>query len=370
MISKNFIYGLRALLSRLAIAWLAFFGLALLLGSAMATNITGAGASLPYPVYAKWAAKYHQLTGKQVNYQSIGSGGGQQQIIVGTVAFGASDDPMSAQALATEQLVQFPAVIGGIVPVVNIKGVKAGDLRLTGPILADIYLGQITRWDDPAIQSLNPHLQLPAQSIVVVHRSDGSGTTFNWSDYLAKVSPAWAEQVGVGKAVRWPTGQGGKGNEGVAAYVRQLDNAIGYLEYAYAVQNQLAWAQLQNQAGQFVAPNEQSFSAAAREANWAQTPGFGVVLTNVGGADSWPITAASFILLKKQQKHLPQAQAVFEFFHWVFSQGSAIAHELHYVPLPQELVRQIYTLWANEITDSQGQAIWPLADSNGEQNEP
>lgn len=339
----------------------AFFAvLVLMLGTAaQAVNITGAGASLPYPVYAKWAAEYYQATGKQVNYQSMGSGGGQQQIIVGTVAFGATDDPMSGDELEQEQLLQFPAVIGGIVPVVNLPGITAGQLRLTGPLLADIYLGKITRWDDEAIQAVNPDLLLPARSIVVVHRSDGSGTTFNWTDYLAKVSPEWKAQVGVGKAVKWPTGQGGKGNEGVAAYVRQLDYSIGYLEYAYAIQNELAWTQLENKAGHFVAPNAHSFTAASLQADWEGTPGFGVVLTDVAGEDSWPITAASFILVKKNQRHPQRGRAVLSFFDWVFHHGRQSALDLHYIPLPEPLVEIIQTAWQSELRTLQGDALWP-----------
>lgn len=327
-----------------------------------AMNITGAGASLPFPVYATWAAQYHLDTQKQVNYQSIGSGGGQQQIIVGTVAFGATDDPMSADALEQHQLLQFPAVIGGIVPVVNIAGINAGELKLTGELLADIYLGKITQWDDPRLKAINPDLSLPARAIVVVHRSDGSGTTFNWSNYLAKVSPDWQTRVGVGKAVKWPLGQGGKGNEGVAAYVRQLKDSIGYLEFAYAVQNNLSWTLLENKAGQFVAPNETSFSAAAAHADWLNTPGLGVVLTHQDGAESWPITTATFILVKKTQHRLQQGQAILNFFHWAFSQGREIALALDYVPLPETLVQQIGTLWAEQLTTTSGQSLWPSQD--------
>lgn len=326
-----------------------------------AENITGAGASLPFPVYATWAAHYHQATNKQVNYQSIGSGGGQQQIIVGTVAFGATDDPMSDQALKQHDLLQFPAIIGGIVPVVNIEGVGPGELKLSGALLADIYLGKITHWNDPAITALNPGLQLPARTIVIVHRSDGSGTTFNWSDYLAKVSPDWRTQVGVGKAIKWPLGQGGKGNEGAAAYVRQLKDSIGYLEFAYAVQNDLSWTLLQNKSGAFVAPTEASFSAAAAHADWLDTPGLGVVLTDQAGANSWPITTASFILLKKEQRNRRQGQAVLSFFDWAFTAGRAIALSLDYVPLPDEVVQQIEKLWAQELRTTTGQPVWPLS---------
>jgi len=327
--------------------------------AAQAVNITGAGASFPFPIYAKWATEYHQQTGHQVNYQSIGSGGGQQQIIAGTVDFGASDDPMSAEQLEQADLLQFPAIIGGVVPVVNVRGIAPGALRLSGPVLADIFLGNITRWDDKRIKALNPELDLPARSIIVVHRSDGSGTTFVWSHYLAQVSPQWAEQVGVGKAIKWPTGQGGKGNEGVAAYVRQLNDSIGYVEFAYAVQNQLSWTQLDNQAGVFVQPDDSSFSAAAAHADWLATPGMGVILTHQKGEQSWPITAASFILVPKKQKQPEVGKAVLSFFDWAYQQGAELARELDYVPLPQEVVEQIRHAWAQELRTAEGQPIWP-----------
>ena len=326
--------------------------------SAQATNVTGAGASFPYPIYAKWAAAYHKETGNQVNYQSIGSGGGQQQIIAKTVDFGASDDPMNAEALDKDNLLQFPAIIGGTVPVVNIDGIKPGELRLSGKVLADIYLGKITKWDDEAIKALNPELNLPSKSIVVVHRSDGSGTTFGWTNYLSKVSDDWKNTVGEGKAVKWPTGQGGKGNEGVAAYVRQLKDSIGYVEYAYAKQNQLSWTQLQNKDGQFVQPSQESFAAAAAHADWQGTPGMGVVLTNEAGADSWPVTAASFILIHKTQDKPKNGEAVLTFFDWAFENGKEMAAELDYVPLPAEVTDQIEKLWADEIKAADGSAIW------------
>lgn len=326
--------------------------------SAQAANVTGAGASFPYPIYAKWAAAYHKETGNQVNYQSIGSGGGQQQIIAKTVDFGASDDPMNAEALDKDNLLQFPAIIGGTVPVVNIDGIKPGELRLSGKVLADIYLGKITKWDDEAIKALNPELNLPSKSIVVVHRSDGSGTTFGWTNYLSKVSDDWKNTVGEGKAVKWPTGQGGKGNEGVAAYVRQLKDSIGYVEYAYAKQNQLSWTQLQNKDGQFVQPSQESFAAAAAHADWQGTPGMGVVLTNEAGADSWPVTAASFILIHKTQDKPKNGEAVLTFFDWAFENGKEMAAELDYVPLPAEVTDQIEKLWADEIKAADGSAIW------------
>lgn len=334
---------------------LAFSAVAL---SAQAVNITGAGASFPYPVYAKWAAAYHQETGKQVNYQSIGSGGGQQQIIAKTVDFGASDDPMKGDALDKDNLLQFPAIIGGTVPVVNIDGIEPGQLKLSGLVLGDIYLGKITKWNDPAIQALNEGLTLPNTSIVVVHRSDGSGTTFGWTNYLSKVSPDWKEKVGEGKAVKWPIGQGGKGNEGVAAYVRQLKDSIGYVEYAYAKQNNLSWTQLQNKDGEFVQPTQDSFAAAAANADWNSVPGMGVVLTDEPGVSSWPVTSASFILLHKVQDKPANALAVLNFFNWAFENGATMASELDYVPLPTEVTDQIKEAWATEIKAPDGKAIW------------
>lgn len=334
---------------------LAFSAMAL---SAQAVNVTGAGASFPYPIYAKWAAAYNKETGKQVNYQSIGSGGGQQQIIAKTVDFGASDDPMKGEALEKDNLLQFPAVIGGTVPVVNIDGIEPGQLKLSGPVLADIFLGKITKWNDEAIQKLNPDLKLPANSIVVVHRSDGSGTTFGWTNYLSKVSTDWKEKVGEGKAVKWPIGQGGKGNEGVAAYVRQLKDSIGYVEYAYAKQNKLSWTQLQNKDGQFVQPSQETFAAAAANADWNSAPGMGVILTDEPGADSWPVTSATFILMHKVQDKPENAKAVLNFFNWAFDKGADMASELDYVPLPSEVTDQIKQVWAKEIKAKDGSEIW------------
>ena len=326
--------------------------------SAHAIDITGAGASFPYPVYAKWAAQYHQETGHRVNYQSIGSGGGQQQIIAKTVDFAGSDDPMKAEALNENNLLQFPAIIGGVVPVINVDGIKPGELKLSGAVLADIYLNKITKWDDAAIKALNPDLNLPGASIVVVHRSDGSGTTFNWTNYLSKVSDGWKDTVGEGKAVKWPVGQGGKGNEGVAAYVRQLKNSIGYVEYAYAKQNALAWTQLQNRDGNFVQPSQDTFGAAAANADWNSAPGMGVVLTDEPGAESWPITAASFILVHKSQSKPENGKAVLEFFDWAFKNGGKMAVELDYVPMPESVANQIRETWKTEVKAADGAAIW------------
>src|SRR5690554_2584112 len=326
--------------------------------SAQAIDITGAGASFPFPIYAKWAAQYQQETGARINYQSIGSGGGQQQIIARTVDFGASDDPMKAADLEQHNLLQFPAIIGGVVPVVNVEGIKPGELKLSGAVLADIFLSKIKKWDDEAIKALNPDLKLPSASIIVVHRSDGSGTTFNWTNYLSKVSADWKETVGEGKAVKWPTGQGGKGNEGVAAYVRQLKNSIGYVEYAYAKQNNLSWTQLQNKDGNFVQPSQDSFAAAAASADWNSVPGMGVILTDEVGENSWPVTSASFILLHKEQDKPANAKAVMNFFSWAFDEGADMAAELDYVPMPKEVTDQIKQNWAQQIKAKDGSAIW------------
>jgi phosphate transport system substrate-binding protein len=336
------------------------FGIAL--GSvaltARAVDITGAGASFPYPVYAKWATDYNKATGNRVNYQSIGSGGGQQQIIAKTVDFGASDDPMKGKELDEHGLLQFPAIVGGTVPVVNIKGIEPGRLRLSGPVLADIFLGKIKKWNDAAIAALNPGVALPDSAIIVVHRSDGSGTTFGWTNYLSKVSADWKETVGEGKAVKWPVGQGGKGNEGVAAYVRQLKNSIGYVEYAYAKQNTLAWVRLKNRDGEFVQPAQKTFAAAAENADWNSVPGMGVVLTNEPGAQSWPITAASFVLVHKTQSDPKKAREVLAFFDWAFKNGDASARALDYVPLPDDVTTGITQLWKTQIKAADGSAIW------------
>ncbi|PLC55347.1 phosphate ABC transporter substrate-binding protein PstS [Pollutimonas nitritireducens] len=326
--------------------------------TAHAADITGAGASFPYPIYAKWADQYNKETGNRINYQSIGSGGGQQQIIAKTVDFGASDDPMKADALEKNNLFQFPAIVGGTVPVINIAGIKPGELKFSGPVLADIFLGKITKWDDPAIKAMNPDVKLPSASIIVVHRSDGSGTTFGWTNYLSKVSPAWKEQVGEGKAVKWPTGQGGKGNEGVAAYVRQLKNSIGYVEYAYAKQNNLSWTQLKNKDGKFVQPTQSAFAAAAANADWKSAPGMGVVLTEEPGAESWPVTSASFILVHKKQDKPENGKATLAFFDWAFKKGGKMAEELDYVPMPANVTSQIAEAWKTEIKAADGSAIW------------
>jgi len=326
--------------------------------SAQAADITGAGASFPYPIYAKWASDYKAATGNTVNYQSIGSGGGQKQIIAKTVDFGASDDPMSGDDLAKNGLVQFPPVIGGIVPVVNLQGIQPGQLKFTGALLADIYLGKVKKWNDEAIAKLNPGVNLPAADIIVVHRSDGSGTTFGWTNYLSKVSADWKSSVGEGKAVKWPAGQGGKGNEGVANYVKQFAGAIGYVEYAYAKQNKLSHGQVQNKDGKFVQPEEAAFAAAAANADWKSAPGMGVILNNEPGDKSWPITSATFILMHKAQDKPTQGAEVLKFFDWAFKNGKKSASELDYVALPDAVTTQIRTLWKSDIKDTSGKSLY------------
>lgn len=323
-----------------------------------AVTVTGAGASFPYPIYAKWASDFDAATGNKINYQSIGSGGGQKQIIAKTVDFGASDDPLSQAKLDENGLLQFPAVIGGTVPVVNLNGIKPGQLKLSGEVLADIFLGKITKWNDAKIKALNSDVLLPDSNIVVVHRSDGSGTTFGWTNYLSKVSAEWKEKVGEGKSVKWPVGQGGKGNEGVAAYVGQLANSIGYVEYAYAKQNNLAWTAVQNKAGKFVQPEQKSFAAAAANADWKGTPGMGVVLTNESGDDSWPITAATFILLNKTVAKPTEVKTALEFFDWAWKNGADTAAKLDYVPLPNEVTNTIRQVWKEQLKTEDGKAIW------------
>ena len=321
-----------------------------LAGSALANDVTGAGASFIFPVMSKWSADYHAATGKRVNYQSIGSGGGIAQIKAGTVDFGSSDAPLSPAELAAAGLVQFPSVIGGVVPVVNVPGVAPGALKLDGATLGNIFLGRISHWNDPAIAALNPGLALPALRISVVHRSDGSGTTFNFVNYLSKVNSTWRSEVGEGTTVRWPVGIGGKGNEGVAAYVKQIRGGIGYVELSYALQNRLAHTQMKNAAGQFVQPSDASFAAAAASADWASTRDFHLVMTNAPGAQSWPITATNFILMRKQPRSAEGAKAAQTFMRWVYANGDAAARQLDYVPLPQPLVDQIQTYWSQNLS--------------------
>ena len=319
------------------------------IGLAHANDVTGAGASFIYPVMSKWSSDYKGATGKQVNYQSIGSGGGIAQIKAATVDFGSSDAPLKPEELAKYGLAQFPSVIGGVVPIINVAGIAPGALRLDGATLADIFLGRIGKWNDPAIAALNPGLALPDQKITVVHRSDGSGTTFNFVNYLSKVSPQWRQQVGEGTSVQWPAGIGGKGNEGVTAYVKQIKGGIGYVELSYVLQNKLSHAALKNASGKFVQPSEESFAAAAASADWAKAKDFYLVMTNAPGEQSWPITATNFILMYKQPKNAAGARNAKTFFQWVYANGDAQAATLHYVPLPDALVQQVNAYWSTEL---------------------
>lgn len=328
---------------------------ALVCTSAYSADITGAGATFPYPIYSKWAQAYEAQTGTKMNYQPIGSGGGIKQIKAKTVDFGASDMPLKAEELEAAGLVQFPVILGGVVPIVNLDGVKPGQLKMSGDLIADIYLGKVTRWDDARIAAMNPDVPLPASAITVVHRADGSGTSFLWTDYLSKVSPEFRKKVGAGTAVKWPTGVGGKGNEGVAANVQRIKGAIGYVEYAYARKNRIAYTRLKGKNGQFLAPDEASFKQAAAKAPWGKTPGFGVILTNQSG---WPITGASFILMQKVQTDPTKGAEVVKFFDWSFKNGGQMASELDYVPLPAPVVRMVETAWKTGLKGTGGQVIW------------
>ncbi len=321
--------------------------------------ISGAGATFPYPVYAKWAAAYYKLNGIKMNYQSIGSGGGIKQIKAKTVDFGASDAPLKPSVLKEAGLIQFPMIMGGVVPVINLKGIKPGQIRLSNELMADIYLGMVKKWDDQRIKAENPGLALPARNIVVVHRSDGSGTTWIFTNYLSKVSNTWKQKVGNAKAVAWPTGIGGKGNEGVASYVRRIEGSIGYVEYAYALQNHLTYVKLKNRAGEYVEPNSNTFQAAASNADWEKAEGFYMVLTDQPGKDSWPITGASFILMHKVQKRPEVAKAVLTFFDWCYKNGQKMAEELDYVPMPMKVVNLVEEAWKRQIKDTAGNPIWP-----------
>jgi phosphate transport system substrate-binding protein len=324
-------------------------------GAPGAPEVTGAGASFPAPLYAKWAADYNKATGARINYQSVGSGAGIKQIEAKTIDFGASDMPLKDEELAKKGLVQFPTVIGGVVPVVNLKGVAPGQLRLTGQVLGDIYLGKITKWSDPAIRALNPALNLPDAAIAPVRRADGSGTSFIFTNYLSKVNAEWKAKVGEGTAVNWPASTGGKGNEGVAAFVGRLPNAIGYVEYAYVKQNKMNYALLQNAAGQFVAPDDKAFQAAAAGADWSKS--FYQILTNQPGAQAWPLTGATFILLHKAQDKPAQAAATLKFFDWAFRNGDKTADDLDYVTMPASVKTQIEKLWATQVKDASGAGV-------------
>ncbi|MBY0243449.1 MAG: phosphate ABC transporter substrate-binding protein PstS [Burkholderiaceae bacterium] len=326
--------------------------------TATAADMTGAGATFPYPIYAKWAEAYKAATGNGLNYQSVGSSAGIKQIKAKTVDFGASDSPLKAEDLDAEGLTQFPAIMGGVVTVVNLDGIAPGALKLTGPVIADIYLGKITKWNAPEIAALNAGLKLPAEDIVVVHRADGSGTSFLFTDYLSKTSAEFKTKVGAGTAVKWVLGVGGKGNEGVAANVQRVKGAIGYVEWAYAKKNKMSHTALKNKDGQFVQPDDDNFKAAASNAEWTKTPGFGVVLTDQPGKTSWPITGVSFILMHKTQADGVKGKEVIKFFDWAFKNGGAAAAELDYVPMPANVVKLVQESWKANLKDASGKPVY------------
>jgi phosphate transport system substrate-binding protein len=315
----------------------------------VAAEITGAGSTFVYPILSKWSTTYNGKTGNRVNYQSIGSGGGIAQIKAATVTFGASDMPLKPDDLKAAGLAQFPVVIGGVVPVVNLEGVKAGQLKFTGPILADIFLGKIIKWNDPAIAGINPGVKLPDQKLTVVHRSDGSGTTFNWVNYLSKVSSDWKSKVGEGTSVNWPTGIGGKGNEGVAAYVNQIKGSVGYVELAYATQNKMSFAAVRNKNNEFVEPTAQSFQAAAEHADWTEQPDFYQVITDAPGAGAWPIAATVFVMMYKEPKDAQRSKDALAFFKWALEDGQSDAASLDYIALPAALVKQVEAYWTKNL---------------------
>jgi phosphate transport system substrate-binding protein len=342
------VQGRSVLVAALAVLWTT---------SAVAVDISGAGSTFVYPVLSKWAEAYRSGRGVSVNYRSIGSGGGIKQIQNKTVDFGASDAPLPPAELDKFGLLQFPVVIGGDVPVVNLPGIEAGKLKLTGTLLADIYLGKITKWNDKAIADLNPGLSLPDQTIAIIHRSDGSGTTYIWVDYLSKANADFKEKVGVATSVEWPVGLGGKGNEGVAALVERTVGAIGYVEYAYVVQNKMTFVEVLNQADLFVSPNKTSFQAAAANANWSSAPAFNLMLTNQPGNGSWPITGSTFILMYKAQPKPENAKTALQFFYWALTNGQQLAEDLDYVPMPANVVRLIETTW-KQIRGVNDTPIW------------
>jgi phosphate transport system substrate-binding protein len=329
---------------------------------AKAADISGAGATFPYPIYAKWADEYKKVTGNGLNYQSIGSGGGIKQIKAKTVTFGASDAPLPGKELKEAGLAQFPMVMGGIVPVINLDGVKPGELTIDGPTLAKIFLGDIKAWDDPAIRKLNPDVKLPSQAIAIVHRSDGSGTTFNFAYYLAEVSADWKSKVGVNTSVQWPSGIGAKGNEGVANNVANTKGSIGYVEYAYAKQNKLTFTRMVNKAGKAVAPTSEAFQAAAANADWNSQPGYGVILANQPGDSSWPMTAATWILVYKQPSDIAATGEALKFFAWAYKEGGKSAEALDYVPMPANVVKDVEKTWANEIKDASGKPVFAMTN--------
>ena len=324
----------------------------------IAADLTGAGATFPYPIYSKWAEAYKAATGIGLNYQSIGSGGGIRQIKAKTVDFGASDMPLKPEELEKEGLIQFPAIIGGVVPVVNLEGIEPGQLKLTSDVIAGIHLGKITKWNDKAIVELNPGVTLPAMNITVVHRSDGSGTTFVWCDYLSKSNAEFSRVVGAGTAVKWPVGVGGKGNEGVAANVQRIKGSFGYVEYAYAKKNKIAHAQLKNRDGNYVQPSDDTFKAAAAGADWASAPGMYLLLTYQTGKDSWPATGASFILMHKQQADALTGRAILKFFDWSYKNGAKMSEELEYVHIPQSVIKLIQDNWRRDLKGPDGNSIW------------
>jgi len=325
--------------------------------SAAAAEVTGAGATFPFPIYSKWAEAYQKETGNRLNYQSIGSSGGVRQIKAKTVDFGATDAPLTGEDLQKSGFVQFPSVMGGVVPVVNIQGVAAGELKLTGEALADIFDGKISKWNDPKIAQLNQGLKLPDATITPVYRSDGSGTTSIFTTYLSESSSAWKSGPGAGASVQWPVGQGGKGNEGVAALVKQVPNAIGYVEYAYAKQNGIPFTQLQNKSGKFVSPATKGFQAAAANADWSAAPGFGISLTSQPGDEAWPITAPTFILIPKTSDKPEQVAEVLKFFDWAFNKGDQMAADLDYVALPSKVKELVRAVWKNDVKDKSGQSL-------------
>jgi len=326
--------------------------------TAQAANITGAGATFPYPIYAKWAEMYKAASGTGLNYQSVGSGAGIKQIKAGTVDFGASDMPLPAKELNDAGLFQFPAVMGGVVPIVNIPGVGPGQVKLTGAVLADIYMGKITKWNAQPIAVLNPGVKLPPDDITVVRRADSSGTSFLFTDYLSKASPDWKLKIGAGTSVKWAVGVGGKGNEGVAANVQRIKGAIGYVEWAYAKKNKMAHTQLQNREGAFLQPDDEAFKAAAASADWAKAPGFAVVLTDQPGKASWPITGASYILVHKSQADAAKGKEVLKFFDWAYKNGAGAAADLDYVPMPAGVTKLVQDAWKANLKDASGKAVW------------
>jgi phosphate transport system substrate-binding protein len=325
------------------------------------SEISGAGSSFAYPIYSKWAESYNHKTGVKMNYQSIGSGGGIKQIEAKTVDFGASDAPLKADVLKSQGMMQFPMAMGGVIPVVNLPGIKAGELKLSAKVLAEIYMGEIKKWDDSRIKALNEHLKLPSTAITVVHRSDASGTTWIFTNYLTKVSKEWASKLGNNTSVAWPAGVGGKGNPGVASYVNRIKGSIGYVEYAYVMQNHMTYAKLKNREGRFVSPTAKNFQAAASHADWSHAPGFYMVLTNQPGKDSWPITGATFVLVHTTQEEPATGEAVLKFFDWSYHHGSKLAEELAYVPMPSSVARMVEQEWAKSIKDTSGNPVWKMS---------